>query len=323
MLSDAGLSERFGLLCGAATFDSSIVSAEMLGAGEILSFAIRWSGLASAVRNTAGRRKVPILVYHDPEPGLLAEHLAYLAVRYRFLPLSDLVAALHSRDWGSVPPQSLVVTFDDGHRRNVRLLPLFERYGLVPTLYLCTQIVGTGRRFWFLEVPDPEPFKRLADEKRREALGRDVGFSPLRAYDRDGTQALQDDDVRLLARHVEFGSHTRFHPILTHCSDEEAEVEIAGSKSEVEELVGLRCDHFSFPNGDYGKREVALVKTAGYRSARTTDIGWNGSDSDPFRLKVVSMPEDASVNRLAAEVCGVKSALVRVRLAISRAPRRF
>ncbi|MBA2359642.1 MAG: polysaccharide deacetylase family protein [Actinobacteria bacterium] len=292
-------------------------------AGEILSFAIRRSGLAFVVRNTAGRRKVPILVYHNPEPGVFAEHLAYLAARYRFLRLSELVAALHSRDWRCVPPRSLVVTFDDGHRGNVRLLPLFERYGLVPTLYLCTQIVGTGRRFWFLEVTDPEPFKRLADGELRAALERDVGFSPLRAYDCDRQQALQDDDVRLLRGHVEFGSHTRFHPILPRCSDEDSEAEIDGSKSEVEELVGLRCDHFSFPNGDYGERELALVKKAGYLSARTTEIGWNGVERDPFRLKVMSMPDDASVNRLAAEVSGVKSTVLAVRRAMRGKPRKF
>jgi peptidoglycan/xylan/chitin deacetylase (PgdA/CDA1 family) len=283
------------------------------GAGEILSVAIRRSGLAFAVRNTVGRRKVPILVYHDPEPSVFAEHLAYLAARYRFLRLSDLVAALRTGDWRRVPPRSLVVTFDDGHRRNVRLLPLFEQYGVVPMLYLCSQIVATGRRFWFLEVADPEPFKRVPDGERRTALEREVGFSPLRAYDVERQQALQEEDVRHLSGQVEFGSHGRFHPILPRCSEEDAETEIVGSKSEVEQLVGLPCDHFSFPNGDYGEREVALVKQAGYLSARTTDIGWNGGDSDPFRLKVVSMPDDASVNRLAAEVCGVKNAFTRIR----------
>ena len=222
-----------------------------------------------------------------------------------------------------MPPRSLVVSFDDGHRRNARLLPLFERYGVVPMLYLCTQIVATGRRFWFLEVADPEPFKRLPDGERRTALERGVGFSPLRAYDVEGQQALQEEDVRLLSGQVEFGSHGRFHPILPRCSEEDAKIEIVGSKSEVEALVGLPCEHFSFPNGDYGEREVALVKKAGYLSARTTDIGWNGGDSDPFRLKVVSMPDDASVNRLAAEVCGVKNALTRIRGSTPGRPPKF
>ena len=290
--------------------------------GEAVSIAIRRSGLALAFRHTLGRRRVAIVVYHDPDPRTFEKHLAYLATCFHFLPLSELVNAIHARDWRRVPSQSIVITFDDGHRRNAELAPVFERYGVIPTIYICSQIVGTRRRFWFLAVSDPEPFKRVPDPVRQATLAREAGFSQTEAHDGE-RQALQEENIRSLAGRVDFGSHTRFHPILPQCSDADAEREIVLSKSEVERWVGSRCEHFAFPNGDYGDREIELVKKAGYRSARTTDIGWNGVSSDPFALKILSMPDDASVDRLAAEVSGVKSMLLALRRMMRGEPRRY
>ena len=107
------------------------------------------------------------------------------------------------------------------------------------------------------------------------------------------------------------------------CTDEEAEEEeIAGSKAEVEELTGQPCLHFAFPNGDYGQRELDLVRRAGYLSARTIEPGWVEPASDPFRLTVVSMPDTASASRAVAQLAAVTFArpfLARRRAAFSGA----
>ena len=286
--------------------------------GESLSFAVRRSGLALVVRKTLARRKVSILVYHDPDPAMLERHLAYLSKRHHFLPLGRFVEAIQSGDGRSLPENGVIVTLDDGHRGNVRLAPLFERYGVVPTIYVCSQIVDTNRRFWFLAVPDPEPFKTMPWREALASLERSVGFSPTSEDATNGRHALTGDELRLLKEHAEIGSHTRFHPILPECSDEEAEEEIARSRAEVEALVGSPCQHFSYPNGDYTERELALVKAAGYASARTMEIGWNDVDSDPFRLKVLGIRDDMSLNRLAADLSGVTNRVGVLRRAVVR-----
>jgi peptidoglycan/xylan/chitin deacetylase (PgdA/CDA1 family) len=284
---------------------------------EALSLAVRWSGVALLVRKTIARWKISVLVYHDPEPSLLERHLAYLAARYDFVALSDVVDAIRMRDRRAIPANAVVLTFDDGYRGNLELAPLFERYGVRPTIYVCTQIVDTGRRFWFDAIPNPEAFKALNDRDRLAALARMTGFSPTREYAEDGRQALNRDEIRVLARHAEIGSHTRFHPILPTCSDEDAETEVRLSKAELETLVGGECKHFSYPDGSYREREIRLAKAAGYASARTTDFGWNDASSDPFRLKVLGVRDDASVNRLAGDLAGVTSALADARRRIA------
>jgi len=53
------------------------------------------------------------------------------------------------------------------------------------------------------------------------------------------------------------------------------------------------------------QRELNLVKAAGYRSARTTDVGWTDRNSDPFRLKITGVSDDASIHMVVAQLSGI------------------
>ena len=79
----------------------------------------------------------------------------------------------------------------------------------------------------------------------------------------------------------------------------------SGSLTEIEGLTGSPCRHLSYPNGDYTDRETRLVQDAGYASARTTEIGWNGRDAVPLRLRIISLADFASVDVLAAHLAGL------------------
>ena len=283
----------------------------MVGAmSSAIAAVVRWSGLALLVRHTVARRRVSILVYHDPTPEVLDRHLRYLAKRYSFIRLGDLVDAITLDRWAGLPKRALVLTFDDGHRGNAELVDVFVRHGVKPTIYVCSQIVGTNRHFWFLETRDPEPLKALPNGERLAALER-TGFSSTKEYSQP--QALGAADIDRMRAAVDFASHTRFHPVLTTCVDPDCADEIESSKAETEDLIQGSCLDFSYPNGDYGERELALVRRAGYRSGRTVDLGWNDAGTDPFRLKVLGTSDVASVNRLAADLAGVSGYLARLK----------
>jgi len=280
---------------------------------EAVAHAIRWSGLSALIRNTVAYRKASILLYHDPAPDLMERHLDYLVKRYHIVPLAQLVDAITARNWRIMPPKSLVITFDDGVRHNADLLHLFERYSVQPTIYVCSQIVGRDRHYWFHEIDDSESLKALSTADRLAVLARQVGFAPLKDYPAEQRQALNREEIAAMSQQVDFQSHTRFHPVLTTCSDAECREEIELSRREVEELSGKPCRHFSYPNGDYTEREVTLVKGAGYASGRTIDLGWNDAHSDPYRLKVLSWRDDTSVDRLAADLSGIPGFFSRLR----------
>ncbi|HKA39377.1 MAG TPA: polysaccharide deacetylase family protein [Burkholderiales bacterium] len=272
---------------------------------EAVAKAIHLSGLPFLIRHAIARSRATIVHYHAPRPEVLDRHLAWLARRYAFIPLERLVQAIHARDWSGIPPYALVVTLDDGHMTNRAALDVFRRHGVVPTLYLCSQIAGTRRHFWFrFPAADVDALMRLPTHERLRRLAA-AGYSPTAQYPEAERQALSREEIAEMADGVEFGSHSRFHPVLTMCSDQECAEEIVVSHAEVEALTGRRCDHFAYPNGDYTEREIELVRSAGYRSARTIDVGWNGANTDPYRLKVTGVADDASVHRLAAQLSGV------------------
>jgi peptidoglycan/xylan/chitin deacetylase (PgdA/CDA1 family) len=268
---------------------------------EALCFGVRWSGLPFVARHTYGRRRVAILAYHEPTADLLEEHLGYLARRYRFVTLEAVVEALSSGDWQSLPARGVVVTIDDGKRCSYEFTELFTRYGVVPTLYVCSQLVGTNRRFWFDVASDPEALKRIPHEQRVRELQADgftlTGEGSVRV-------ALSLAETAEMGEAVDIQSHSRLHPVLTTCLEDLCREEIVGSRTDVEELTGKPCTHFCFPNGDYTERELEIVREAGYRSARTVRTGWTGPTSDPYELRILGVDDLASVNQLAADLAG-------------------
>jgi peptidoglycan/xylan/chitin deacetylase (PgdA/CDA1 family) len=275
-------------------------------AREATAEALRLSGATALLRRAHRRGCATILFYHDPKPAVLDAHLTHLRRHFQFTTLDAIVRSVESSDFSALPDHALVVTFDDGHRGNYDLLPVFRRHGVVPTIYLVSQIVGTGRRFWFqLPGSDSEPYKDLSNRERLQRLRRDTGFEQEREYPLRERQALSDAEIDEMAPHVDFQVHTRFHPILTQCSDEEAWEEIAASKRELEARLGRECRHFAYPNGDYGGRDRELARKAGFASARTIAPGWASAVSDPFALPCFGITDTASVRILRAQLSGI------------------
>jgi peptidoglycan/xylan/chitin deacetylase (PgdA/CDA1 family) len=82
------------------------------------------------------------------------------------------------------------------------------------------------------------------------------------------------DCRELLAAGHTFGSHTVTHPRLADCDDEDARREIAESKHELEDELGVEIRDFAAPYGnpvvDFSPAHVAMAREAGYRSFATT-----------------------------------------------------
>jgi peptidoglycan/xylan/chitin deacetylase (PgdA/CDA1 family) len=244
------------------------------------------------------RDRVAILLYHDPDPATLDQHLSYLRKICDLVRLEDIAAP------GMGRPRA-VITLDDGHKRNVELVPVFIKHRVRPTIFLCSRIVGRARRHWWLhpgaKQAGIERLKRMTNEQRLAELER-YGY---RQDADDVATGLDYEQIEKMRPYVDFQAHTRFHPILTRCGDNECAEEIIGCKAELEAMLGKPCTQFSYPNGNYGKREIDLVKAAGYKSARTSDIGWNDRFSDPFRLRTIIIDDAASTRWFAAQLTGI------------------
>lgn len=272
--------------------------------------AVRFSGAAWVARHTVQFRRVSVLAYHDPDPATFERHMTVLASLYNVITLGALLDALQHSDFRRLPRRPLLITLDDGWAGNSRLLPVFARHRVRPTIFLTTSIVGTNRHFWWTCVPDlhrRERLKSLSTRQRLDELAK-AGYSREAEYPQ--REALSLEEIAGMAPFVDFGAHTRSHPILPNDPATDAEREILGSATDVQRLTGIGARAFAYPNGDFTSREVDLVRSSGCEAAFTVEAGYVTARSDPYRLRRIFVDEDAGVTELIAGASGVYSIAV-------------
>ena len=103
---------------------------------------------------------------------------------------------------------------------------------------------------------------------------------------------LTSDQIREMNDSVvNFQSHTRTHAYLPEISAEQQKQEIAGSKKDLEKLLGNPVEYFSYPVGGYNEAIIQLVKDAGYKGAVTTNRGLTRWNKNMYELKRVRFGE--------------------------------
>ena len=152
------------------------------------------------------------------------------------------------------PPKSVVLTFDDGYADNVELgLPMLERHGFAATVFLVS------------------------------AAGDRAGWRS--AEDVQGRPLLVPADARSLKGRLEFGAHSRTHPRLPSLELHELEREISGSRSELEQALGIPVTVFAYPYGEKNAAVEQAVEQAGYVAACGIEPGRNRPSCDLYALK--------------------------------------
>ncbi len=117
--------------------------------------AARWllhraGGLSVARR--LNRNSLRILMYHRfPEAQGLEAQCRHLRDHYR--PLSLTAAANHLKTREPLPPNSVVVTVDDGHRDFFEIAyPVFSSHGIPVTVYVVTDFLDRQLWLWVDQV---------------------------------------------------------------------------------------------------------------------------------------------------------------------------
>ena len=253
--------------------------------------------------------------------------LRFLSRHLPCFPLSRIAGALQN---GEAPPPGFAVTFDDGLVNNVLLaIPLLERMGIPATFFVPSGLIGFQQDLWPVQVREiayawreaaipaeaglwpelpvrDEEGRYVAVHRMKQALKRNQSRRGelLAELARKGQGAPRPPEMDrvvdgdLLRRMVQpgysVGAHSRTHPILSGINPTEAREEIAGSRRELEQLLGVEVLDFAYPNGrfsDFDQTTRELVAEAGYRCAVTTEPGTVRRGDDPLALRRC-MPED-------------------------------
>ncbi|NEW60683.1 polysaccharide deacetylase family protein [Sulfurovum sp. bin170] len=251
------------------------------------------------------RDKVTIILFHDMDRDSAEQAFSYLSDRYNIIDLDSYIEAHYRKDYSTIPKNALIVTFDDGHIGNHKILPIVKKYNIPITIFLCASIIDTNRHFWFQydnESLDKSKLKNETERRRLEIL-KESGFSVDIEF--DYPQALSRTQIDEMSPYVNMQSHTLFHPILPKCSDSDAKKEIAKSKEILEHKYGFDINTIAYPNGDYSDRDIEIAKRAGYKCGITVDYGFNSLESDIFRLKRVSINDTEDINELIVKSSGL------------------
>ena len=111
----------------------------------------------------------------------------------------------------------------------------------------------------------------------------------------------------MLAAGMVIGSHSRTHPALPSLGNgPRLKDEIFASKTWLEEQLGVAIDTFAYPYGSYTAAVAAVVKAAGYRTARTVDAGTHTAADNLETLPAVLFSQYANHYRATVELAAAR-----------------
>lgn len=263
------------------------------------------------------------------------EMCGWVKAWFNVIPLDSAVARL--RD-GKLPERAVCITFDDGYADNYHVaLPILQRHGLTATFFIATGFLDGGRMWNDTIIESARACKLQKLELDSLGLGSHgvativEKRSAIRALiDQIKYRSVQDrvtvthaiaeqaqikppDNLMMTSYEVkkmhqagmQIGAHTVNHPILARLTRDEARLEIQGSKTTLEGLLGDHVGLFAYPNGkpeeDYTVQSVDVVRELGFDAAVSTRWGSSTLGDDPLQIRRFT-PWDRTKLRFAARM---------------------
>lgn len=243
----------------------------------------------------------------------------WLASWFNVLPLDQAVAHLRA---GTLPARAACITFDDGYADNYQVaMPILKQHGLTATFFIATGFLDGGRmwndtivgsvRICQREILDLSSldlgrYELDTIDARRTAISSlidQIKYRPvderisvteqvarLAAVQLPCDLMMTSNEVKAMRQAgMQIGAHTVSHPILARLTEEQARMEIGGSKAFLEQLLGERIGLFAYPNGkpheDYTPQSVDVVRGLDFDAAVSTQWGASGRDDDLLQIR--------------------------------------
>ena len=274
---------------------------------KILFKILRYSGIPTILRETIQKNKVTIITFHDPLPETFKETITYLKKYYNIIPLSLYVEYLMSNR--VVPSKAIIITLDDGHKNNYKLLKSIKEYCVPITIFLCSEIVGTTRHFWWTHKINQYNLRHLKKmpEKERRDFYKKFNFDYLTEYGKESRQSLSMEEVNdmLSSGYVDFQSHTMYHALLNKCDDTLSFNELHYSKINLEKKLNTNIYALAYPNGFYSDRDIINAQKSGYKCALSIEPGFNSIKTNPFQLKRLGISDNAKICEIIVKTSGL------------------
>jgi peptidoglycan/xylan/chitin deacetylase (PgdA/CDA1 family) len=234
----------------------------------------------------ASQHRVPVLMYHEiadatatesplaVAPDVFASQLAYLRdAGFHTLTAGELAAFL-ADGAGELPDRPVVLTFDDGYQDfYTHGLPLIRQNGFTATLFMTTGGMG------------------------EESVGKlMLSWDELAAVEQAG---------------IEIGAHTVTHPKLDILPENELRDELAISKKELEDHLGLAVPGLAYPFGYSSRKVREVARELGYTYAYAVDNALTTSAAEKFTFPRLTVQRATTMDDFRKMVNGEDTSAMR------------
>jgi peptidoglycan/xylan/chitin deacetylase (PgdA/CDA1 family) len=309
-------------------------------------------GIVPAVRRLTGSRVRILMYHRFPaDTRGLQQQCEHIRRHYNPISLQDL-AGSYDGGGSLPPRALVITVDDGYRDFLTCAQPVLHRFGIPATVFLVSDFLDgklwmwwdalgfvfdrTSRQSLAFTAPDGSahrlPLTTSAERRAAHAavctaltdldtdsrahtiaeMTRTLGILPPAAAP-DEYAPLTWDDVRALAgQNVEFGAHTRTHPILSTVGDRDRlRDEIMSSKQRIESEMQRQVIHFCYPNGrrrDFTDAAVEIVRDGGFQTAVTTEPGLSVPGSPRFLLRRLGVDPNCPVPYFAELLAGTRTA---------------
>ncbi len=244
-----------------------------------------------------------------PSSGFIRLLDKLLEVGYSFVSMDSLAAILSE---GRKDDEFISITFDDGYQDNYSIAyPILKERGIPFTIYVTSSFPDQKAVVWWYILEDMMNEDRIVEFEFRGIPFRFDTSNPgekelFGRKTRNLMKAASPEDLKVLVHQVfklqgidpykkvrelslnwdhlhqlsvdplvTIGTHTMNHLLLKDLPAETARDEIINGRARLEEMLGIKVDHFAFPFGGANaasNREFQLVHEAGFYTGVTTRL---------------------------------------------------
>jgi peptidoglycan/xylan/chitin deacetylase (PgdA/CDA1 family) len=275
-------------------------------------------------------------------PSVFLSQMRHVADHYRPVSVTEVLDSIESG--ARLDERSVLITFDDAYADFLDFAwPILKQLRLPVTIFVPTAYPDHPEMpFWWDKL-----YHAFSSTTRRELVDTPLGALSLanQVERRRGLRMLQGyaktmvtaeaqemvdsicrqlvgesictssvlswDQLRALSKEgVTIGSHSRTHPLLDRLSAGEIRDEVRGSQMDLKREIGFSLPIFCYPNGDYNRAVVAILKKEGIVLGFTTIAGGNDLGSeDLLALKRIDITPRTSAPIFRIRVLRVAMAL--------------
>lgn len=142
----------------------------------------------------------------------------------------------------------IISSWDDGSKSDLKIAELMSKYKIPTIFYWCAAM----------------------------SKSKDVG---------NVQSWLTIEECKEIAKTFEIGSHSYTHQSLKKLSIPQLAMEITDSRKFWQDIVSQEINSFAYPKNSITSLSKALVKGAGYKSARSNIVGCLNAGSDQYKIE--------------------------------------